>query len=1043
MSTRDTPRMNVTADRGDAERARLAELHSFEVLDTEPETVFDELVELAVEICQTPIGLISLIDDARQWFKARIGLDVCQTDRNIAFCRYALENASPLIVPDAREDPRFASNPLVIGYPHIRFYAGIPLITPRGYTLGTLCVIDTQPRELDEFQLRSLERLARQVTQQFEFRRTMRLLNEETETRRQTERMLRRTNQALTELAQHESIYLGDLDTALRSIADAAAHSLEAEAVTVRLLDDEQSSFIVAHEYRAAGQPARNAAPLHAGAITRMFGRESIRPICRRDESDLADVRHRLEAMSPGLDRALDVAVRVGAGGGIIGLISIETAQPDREWSAEDETIAVMLSAMVALSLETAERNETAEQLRQAKMVIERSPTILFRWRPEPGWPVELVSDNVIQLGYGPKLFLSGELLFADIVHPEDLDRVAAEVRGYMDSSVDRFMQEYRIIDGDGRVRWLEDHTVVDRDADGRVTSLQGILMDITERKRAEQALAGAHASTQAILDAATEVAIIATDTEGLITVFNRGAEKMLGYQAAEVIGRLSPVAFHDPQEVERAARALSEEFGAPVSGIDIFVERAKRNGIDHREWTYIRRDGTHLLTDLVITVVRDADGHATGYLGVARDMTAWKRAETALAEAKLIAEAANQAKSAFLANMSHEIRTPMTAILGYADLLQDPMIPEEERGQALESIHRNGLHLLALINDVLDHSKIEAGGMTVETIRTNPARLVREVDEAMRYRAESQGLTFTVRMFGPVPETICTDPLRVRQVLLNLVGNAIKFTPSGEIELIISAADDSPGVLRFEVRDTGVGMDEAQLARLFQPFTQADVSTTRRFGGTGLGLAISKGLATELGGDITARSTPGRGTTFTFTIATNLHGGNSIRAGDLEPQTEANVFDASNTREPGDSSLIAAPLAGMRLLVAEDGPDNQRLLRLLLERAGAEVVIVGNGAEAVRAAMNALDERRPFHCVLMDMQMPVMDGYDATRTLRSNGYDGVIIAVTAHAMSDDRDKCLDAGCDEYLSKPINRRELRETLRRYAPSMVSRRPSRA
>src|SRR5690606_4753808 len=197
------------------------------------------------------------------------------------------------------------------------------------------------------------------------------------------------------------------------------------------------------------------------------------------------------------------------------------------------------------------------EQLRQAKIVIERSPTILFRWRPEPGWPVELVSDNVIQLGYGPKLFLSGELLFADIVHPEDLDRVAAEVRGYMDSNVDRFMQEYRIIGGDGQVRWLEDHTVVDRDAEGRVTSLQGILMDITERKRAQQALAGAHASTQAILDAATEVAIIATDTEGLITVFNRGAEKMLGYQAAEVIGRLSPVAFHDPQEVEQAARAL------------------------------------------------------------------------------------------------------------------------------------------------------------------------------------------------------------------------------------------------------------------------------------------------------------------------------------------------------------------------------------------------------------------------------------------------------------------------------------------------------
>lgn len=1026
------PAISLTPEQ---EQARLAELRSFEVLDTDPDPVFDELVELAVEICGTPIGLISLIDETRQWFKAKIGLEVCETARNVSFCRHALARRDPLIVPDAHLDPRFADSELVTGPPYIRFYAGVPLITQRGQTLGTLCVIDTVPRTLDARQIHTLERLARQVTQQLEFRRTTRLLKDEMAIRQRTEASLRRTNRVLTDLAQHESMYLGDLGSALSVIASSAVSALEVESATIRLLDVDRNRLEVVHRHHAPPGRSYATESLSPIDVGRAFGNRSLLRLSRSEVECDDYARERFASLPPEIRSVLDVAVRVG--GGVVGLVSLKTTNAARTWSLEDETIGVMLSAMVALTLETAERTETAEQLRQAKIVIERSPTILFRWRPEPGWPVELVSDNVVQLGYSPSLFLSGELLFADIVHPEDLDRVAAEVKAYLDSGTDRFMQEYRIICGDGRIAWLEDHTVVDRDEDGRVTSLQGILMDVSERKAAERDLARAHAATKAILEAATEVAIIATDTDGLISTFNAGAEKMLGYTADEMVGRLSPIHFHLPEEVEAHEREVSAEFGRTITGIDAFVERAKRDGVERQEWTYMRKDGTRLLADLVVTVVRDSEGRANGYLGVSRDITAWKQAESALAEAKLAAEAANHAKSAFLANMSHEIRTPMTAILGFTDLLHDATLPETERAHALESIRRNGHHLLALINDVLDHSKIEAAGMTVELMRCATAQVVREVESAMRQRAESQGLDFTVHIEPGVPETICSDPLRLRQILLNLVGNAIKFTRRGGVDLRVSAPSESLGRIDFIVRDTGVGMDAEQMARLFKPFSQADASTTRRFGGTGLGLAISKGLARQLGGDIVAESMPGKGSTFTLSIDAEMGGAcATVPATHEAPSTRSEVQQEMPARS---ESLTSTALSGMRVLVAEDGPDNQRLLRLLLERAGATIDMVDNGRDAVTLALQAWERDQPFHCVLMDMQMPELDGYDAARELRSRGYDGPIVAITAHAMAHDREKCLDAGCDDYLSKPVDRQLLRETLRRYAPSMMLRR----
>ncbi|MFM9959590.1 MAG: CHASE4 domain-containing protein [Phycisphaerales bacterium] len=393
-----------------------------------------------------------------------------------------------------------------------------------------------------------------------------------------------------------------------------------------------------------------------------------------------------------------------------------------------------------------------------------------------------------------------------------------------------------------------------------------------------------------------------------------------------------------------------------------------------------------------------------------AREADARAQARAAMQDA----ERANSAKSMFLANMSHEIRTPMTAILGFADLLHDTDLPEATRADHIRTIRTNGEHLLSVINDILDISKIESGKMTVEHVPTDPRRIVHEVESLMRVRATQAGVALNASIDPAVPECIESDPVRARQVLLNLVSNAVKFTSKGTVSIEARAepAPDALTTIRFRITDTGAGMTDDQLAKLFAPFVQADASTTRKFGGTGLGLAISRKLARLLGGDVTAQSTPGVGSTFEFTFA-----GRAIS----RPTTNDDAHPTTKRAAPEH-------LTGT-ILLADDGPDNQRLIRHHLQKAGATVEVVDNGRKALDKALERLraENGSPFDLILMDMQMPEMDGYEATSTLRRAGYTGAIIALTAHAMSGDRAKCLDAGCDDYATKPIDRAVLLAT----------------
>ncbi|MCA9251423.1 MAG: CHASE domain-containing protein [Phycisphaerales bacterium] len=454
-------------------------------------------------------------------------------------------------------------------------------------------------------------------------------------------------------------------------------------------------------------------------------------------------------------------------------------------------------------------------------------------------------------------------------------------------------------------------------------------------------------------------------------------------------------------------------------------------------EFRIVWPDGNIRNIRAIASVQRDEDGRALRMIGTNWDITAQKRAEARLIESnrslayetarasdlardahRLAQEAdqANASKSEFLANMSHEIRTPMTAILGYAEALAEN-VHDAENKNSVATIQRNAEHLLEIINDILDLSKIESGYMECEKIRCDLPQLLSDVLSLMNVRAAAKGLDLSIHYKSPIPKFITTDPTRLKQILTNFVANAIKFTEIGSVRMEVDrqVAGDS-STLYFNVVDTGIGLTSEQMEKLFQPFSQADNSTTRQFGGTGLGLAVSKKMAELLDGEITVESTFAKGSCFTFKV--------DVPASHDEPLASSPAEIDQRSKQKASNESNAQSLANLRILLAEDGPDNQRLIAYLLKKVGAQVTVANNGQEAFDAAIAAKQSGRQFDVILMDMQMPILDGYQATEKLRAHDYTGPIIAVTAHAMSDDRQKCLSAGCDDYATKPIDRQDL-------------------
>jgi PAS domain S-box-containing protein len=541
----------------------------------------------------------------------------------------------------------------------------------------------------------------------------------------------------------------------------------------------------------------------------------------------------------------------------------------------------------------------------------------------------------------------------------------------------------------------------------GRLVGVVLVFHDISNRRKTEQDLQISEVRYRRLFESAHDGILILDAVTTRVLEVNPFMADLLGYPREHFLGKeLWEIGVFKDAEVSKKAMAT--------------LQRAGR--IRYDDLPLQHRDGRHIPVEFVSNVYRE--GRQNVIQCNIRDITERKHLADELEKAKQEAENANRSKSEFLANMSHEIRTPMGAILGFAEMLLRRSPEECAQIGCIQIIQRNSLHLLELINEILDLSKVEAGQMKVERIPCDLPALLSEVILLMRPRAVEKGLGFGVVFASPIPHVIQTDPLRLRQILVNLLGNAIKFTESGRIDVrIAEEGGEGPNiVVRIDVIDSGIGMTQEQLARLFKPFTQADASITRKFGGTGLGLTISRQLAQLLGGNVMATSQPKVGSSFTLKI----DGGPSAGVERLQGLTEATLSPKIDRKVDEDIHLQG------RILLVEDGADNQRLLGMQLENAGATVTSAMNGQIAVDLAGT-----KTFDLILMDMQMPVMDGFAATIELRRRGLTTPIIALTAYAMAEDREKCLASGCSAYLSKPVDEESLLRTVQQH---LVNDRP---
>jgi len=983
------------------EAARLAALDALSIVGTPTEPHFDAVCRTARRLFGVRSAFVGFVDDTQLWLKTPC-IDVPTTSpRELGLCDHTIRSDAMLVVPDTRADPRFRKLPGVAAPNGFRFYAGIPLSLTPGIRIGTFCLIDPEPREgLSEADAAAFRDLSEIVIAHL----------------RLTEANAKRSHEIAQAAIREALIREQHREINARSEAQAAANHQLTMAEQLASVGNWRVDL-------ADGQPVWS---------------ESLYEIAGRDPRGPAPALSEFSQIYHPDDRArLEGIVTDAIASGASFDFETRLLRPDGE--IRDVVVRGVcrgegaVTGLIGVLIDVTERRRAEDGVRRSELryrgLAETLPLLIWTMRVGDGQAT--YANAQFQAYYGPIGLDRADRLARN--HPDDAAAMEAAWREAIETGIG-YTGQWRIRRHDGVYRWHKISLIpiyLDPE-DGTVVEWLGTALDVDDIVTARLAVEEARGLLGIALDAADA---------GTWDWDMRTGFATLSLESARMHGLPDTGRAHTMTAAAWTALLHPEDAGDVWNEIRRAVESSSAFVAEFRvgeRWIYARGRTQF-----------GPEGQPQRMVGLHLDITDRKAAEAALREATRDAEAAraeaeraSAAKSEFLAAMSHEIRTPLNGILGYADLLLHESAIQDEDRRRLELIHSSGAALLTVVNDILDFSKIEAGELTLDPVGFPLVAIVDSTVSIVRGSALRSGLRIDAQIDPALPSVVVGDPGRLRQVLLNLLNNAVKFTPDGSVTVTVQregegvAPDGGPGdVVRFAVIDTGIGIAPAQQVRLFKRFSQVDGSISRRFGGTGLGLAISRHLVTLMGGEIGLESREGEGSTFWFRLV-------------LPRSTEAidalRLGTAPSPPPPAKAARVVPAGPPLRLLLVEDVPLNQELACAVLESQGYTVEVAGDGGEAIAAVGLSVAEGRPYDLVLMDVQMPGVDGLTATRRIRAlapPACDVPIVAMTANVLPDQVAELREAGMDDHVGKPFRRADLFATISRWtAPG--ARRPPR-